>query len=148
MQLEYPRHRRAPGMGTTLARNRCSKVRSVSRRDLIAAAAGAVVLASGKGADSAAPQPLTPFTFRATDEALADLERRLEAIRWPEKETGAGWEQGPPLAKLEDLIAYWRTAYDWRRCEAELAHWPQFKTPIDGLGIHFIHVRSRHPNAL
>src|SRR5262245_30660441 len=88
------------------------------------------------------------FIYRAPDEALANLRRRLEQTRWPERETSAGWEQGPPLAKLQELIAYWRTDYDWRRCEAELNRWPQFRTDIDGLGIHFIQVRARHPNAL
>jgi hypothetical protein len=68
--------------------------------------------------------------------------------RWPEKETGAAWEQGPPLTKLQRLVDYWRTDYDWRWCESELNRWPQFRTTIDGLGIHCIHVRSRHPNAL
>ena len=91
---------------------------------------------------------LIPFTYRAPDEALADLRRRLEQTRWPEGETAMGWEQGPPLARLQGLVAYWRTSYDWRRCEAELDRWPQFKTTIDGLGIHFIHVRSHHPAAL
>lgn len=59
-----------------------------------------------------------------------------------------GGSKGRPLSKLPSLIAYWRTDYDWRRCERELNRWPQFKTVLDGLGIHFIHVRSRHPKAL
>src|SRR5256714_708490 len=92
--------------------------------------------------------PVVPFTYRAPDEALADLRRRLERTRWPEPETAMGWEQGPPLARLQQLVAYWRTDYDWRRAEAGLNRWPQFKTTIDGLGIHFIHLRSRHSNAL
>ncbi len=91
---------------------------------------------------------IVPFTYRAHDDALADLRQRLTNARWPEKETGTAWEQGPPLTKLQRLVGYWRTDYDWRRCESELNRWPQFKTTIDGLGIHFIHVRSRHPNAL
>jgi pimeloyl-ACP methyl ester carboxylesterase len=91
---------------------------------------------------------ITPFTFRASDNALADLKRRLDRTRWPDRETATLWEQGPPLAALRDLVDYWRTRYNWRRCEAELSHWPQFKTRLDGLPIHFIHVRSHHQGAL
>jgi pimeloyl-ACP methyl ester carboxylesterase len=120
----------------------------ISRRDLLATVAGTATLASMGAAASAVADPITPFTYHASDEALHDLKRRLEVTRWPESETGAGWEQGPSLAKLQELALYWRDRYDWRRCEAELNQWPQFKTSIDGLGIHFIHVRSREPNAL
>jgi pimeloyl-ACP methyl ester carboxylesterase len=91
---------------------------------------------------------IVSFTYRADDDGLADLRQRLGNARWPEKETGTAWEQGPPLSKLQRLVGYWRTDYDWRRCESELNRWPQFKTTIDGLGIHYIHVRSPHPNAL
>jgi pimeloyl-ACP methyl ester carboxylesterase len=96
----------------------------------------------------AADGAIVPFTYRAHDDALADLRQRLGNARWPEKETGAAWEQGPPLTKLQRLVGYWRTNYDWRRCESDLNRWPQFKTTIDGLGIHYIHVRSRHSNTL
>ena len=103
-----------------------------------------------KSAPSRAPQEdgVIPFSYRAHDEALADLRQRLDHARWPDKETASGWEQGPPLTKLQRLVGYWRTDYNWRRCESELDRWPQFKTTIDGLGIHYIHIRSRHPNAL
>jgi pimeloyl-ACP methyl ester carboxylesterase len=121
--------------------------REPTRRDVLAASL-ALVLAAPTSRARADPTALAPFSYHASDEALADLRRRLEQTRWPERETGAGWEQGPPLARFQDLVAYWRTTYAWRRCEAELNQWPQFKTAIDGLGIHFIHVRSRHPNAL
>jgi len=94
-----------------------------------------------------AADEVAPFTYRASEDALADLKRRLAATRWPEASTGQGWDQGPPLAAMQDLVRYWQTDYDWRRCEARLARWPQFKTPIDGLGIHFIHVRSKHEAA-
>jgi pimeloyl-ACP methyl ester carboxylesterase len=122
----------------------------IGRRELLAGGAGALALASapGRALAGGADPFIVPFTYRASDEALADLRRRLEQTRWSESETGVGWEQGPPLTKVQELIAYWRTQYDWRRCEAELNGWPQFKTTIDGLGIHFIHVRSRHPDAL
>jgi pimeloyl-ACP methyl ester carboxylesterase len=119
-----------------------------TRRELLLETMGVVILACLPLRAQADEEAIVPFNYRASDEALADLQRRLEQARWPERETGAGWEQGPPLAKLKDLVAYWRTAYDWRRCEAELNRWPQYKTMIDGLGIHFIHVRSRHSNAL
>jgi epoxide hydrolase len=90
---------------------------------------------------------LVPFRFEATDEASADLKRRLEATRWPDAETSPGWAQGVPLAKMQALVEAWRGQYDWRKAEASLNRWPQFKTKIDGLGIHFAHVRSKEPNA-
>ena len=113
--------------------------------------AGALFAAStplSAQADDATDHTIAPFSYRASDEALADLHRRLEQTRWPEHETDPGWNQGPPIGKLRDLVGYWRAGYDWRRCEAELNQWPQYKTTLDGLDIHFIHVRSRHPNAL
>jgi pimeloyl-ACP methyl ester carboxylesterase len=119
-----------------------------TRRDFLAASLGAFVLASARAHAQTDDNALIPFTYRAPDEALADLQRRLEQTRWPERETAEGWEQGPPLAELQDLVTYWRTEYDWRHCETELNQWPQYKTTIDGLGIHFIHVRSRHSDAL
>jgi pimeloyl-ACP methyl ester carboxylesterase len=92
-------------------------------------------------------ETLAPFRFEATDEALADLKRRLEATRWPDAETSPSWAQGIPLAKMQALVEAWRGQYDWRKAEASLNRWPQFKTKIDGLGIHFVHVRSKEPNA-
>ena len=122
---------------------------AIGRRELlVTGAASALVPPSWPTWAQSTDDAIAPFTFRASDAVLADLKRRLDQARWPESETGEGWDQGVPLAALQDLVDYWRTGYDWRRCEAELAGWPQFKTPIDGLGIHFIHVRSRHKNAL
>jgi epoxide hydrolase len=121
---------------------------ATTRRALLAGGVGSLVLTSARLRAKSSDNAAVPFTYRAPDDALADLRRRLEQTRWPEQETEQGWEQGPPLRKLQQLAAYWRTDYDWRRCEAELDRWPQFKATIDGLGIHFIHVRSRHPNAL
>jgi epoxide hydrolase len=92
--------------------------------------------------------PFQPFTYRASDEALADLKRRLGDTRWPEAATERGFAQGPPLGATQQLISYWRDRYDWRKAEARLNNWPQFKTEIDGLGLHFLHVRSEHENAL
>jgi pimeloyl-ACP methyl ester carboxylesterase len=88
------------------------------------------------------------FTYHATDAELNDLRRRIKATRWPEKETVADTSQGVPLAPLQDLARYWATDYDWRKCEAKLNALPQFTTEIDGLDIHFIHVRSKHKGAL
>jgi pimeloyl-ACP methyl ester carboxylesterase len=82
------------------------------------------------------------------DEAVADLRRRLQATRWPDTETVADQSQGPQLAKVRELVGYWGTDYDWRKAEAKLNAFPQFKTNIDGLDIHFIHVRSRHQDAM
>jgi pimeloyl-ACP methyl ester carboxylesterase len=120
----------------------------LTRRELLAGSVGALVLASMTSRAESDDNSVVSFNYRAADEVLADLGRRIERTRWPESGTGTGWEQGPPLAKLRNLVAYWQSDYDWRRCEAELNQWPQFKTAIDGLGIHFIHVRSRHQNAL
>jgi pimeloyl-ACP methyl ester carboxylesterase len=89
-----------------------------------------------------------PFRADVPDEALTDLRRRIEATRWPEKETVADFSQGVQLALMQALARFWATDYDWRRCEAQLNARPQFITEIDGLDIHFIHVRSRHEDAM
>ena len=89
-----------------------------------------------------------PFKFHASDQALAELKRRIAATQWPEKETVGGSSQGVPLATMRELARYWATDYDWRTAERTLNSYPQFITTIDGLDIHFIHVRSKHPGAL
>jgi pimeloyl-ACP methyl ester carboxylesterase len=91
---------------------------------------------------------IRPFHVDIPDEALDDLRRRIAATQWPEKETVSDDSQGVPLATMQKLARYWATDYDWRRCEAELNALPQFITEIDGLDIHFIHVKSPHENAL
>src|SRR5882724_10940683 len=91
---------------------------------------------------------IRPFQVNVPEAELADMKRRIAATRWPEKETVADTSQGVPLAPLQDLARYWATDYDWRKCEAKLNALPQFITEIDGLDIHFIHVRSKHENAL
>ena len=96
----------------------------------------------------AANEEITPFQYHASQSALDDLKRRLTDTRWPERETAKDWSEGVPLARMRDVVNYWRTKYDWRRCETELNRFPQFRTNIDGLDIHFIHVRSKNPNAL
>jgi pimeloyl-ACP methyl ester carboxylesterase len=91
---------------------------------------------------------ITPFTLAVPEAALEDLRRRLEQTRWPDRETVGDWTQGSPLAKVQALCDYWRDGYDWRACEARLNALGQYKTRIDGLDIHFLHVRSPHPDAL
>src|SRR5712671_1040336 len=95
-----------------------------------------------------ATDAIRPFQFHASDEDLADLRQRIKATRWPEKEAVADFSQGVPLATMQKLARYWATEYDWRGVEAKLNGYPQFITNIDGLDIHFIHVRSRDKNAL
>ena len=91
---------------------------------------------------------IRPFEVHVPEEALADLRRRLEATRWPTRELVQDRSQGVQLATMEALTRYWATGYDWRRFEAKLNSLPQFVTEIDGVDIHFIHVRSPHPGAL
>jgi pimeloyl-ACP methyl ester carboxylesterase len=91
---------------------------------------------------------LRPFNHTASDEALADLRRRVAATIWPDKETVADDSQGVQLATMRALARYWATDYDWHKVEARLRALPQFMTEIDGLDIHFIHVRSNHEHAL
>jgi pimeloyl-ACP methyl ester carboxylesterase len=91
---------------------------------------------------------IRPFRVSVPEEALVDLRRRVGATRWPDRETVTDRSQGVPLAKIQPLVRYWGTDYDWRKVEARLNALPQFVTEIDGLDIHFVHVRSRHPNAL
>src|SRR5688500_7722534 len=94
-------------------------------------------------------ESIRPFPkFHASQADLDDLKRRILATRWPEKETVNDQSQGVPLATTKALAHYWATEYDWRKVEAKLNAYPQFITEIDGLDIHFIHVRSKHANAL
>src|SRR5262245_3190691 len=91
---------------------------------------------------------IRPFRLNTPEEALADLRRRIEATQWPERETVADGSQGVQLATMQKLARYWATDYDWRKAEAKLNALPQFITELDGLDIHFIHVRSNQKNAL
>jgi pimeloyl-ACP methyl ester carboxylesterase len=122
---------------------------SLTRRDFLAlsAAAGAASLipASVRAATSDA---IRPFSFNAPEDALVDLRRRLAATRWPERETVADQSQGVQLATMRALVDYWEKSHDWRKIEAKLNALPQFVTEIDGVDIHFIHVRSKHADAL
>jgi pimeloyl-ACP methyl ester carboxylesterase len=97
---------------------------------------------------STARTEVRPFRIDVPEAALVDLRRRIAATQWPEKETVADQSQGVPLAMIQELARYWATDYDWRKVEAKLNALPQFMTEIDGLDIHFIHVRSKHKDAL
>ena len=94
------------------------------------------------------PDSVTPVLVEVGDDDLDELHRRLAAARWPEAPPVADWSQGVPLDWMRDLCAYWRDGYDWRRCEKRLAELPQFRTDVDGLGVHFIQVPSPVPDAL
>src|SRR5437879_10223842 len=130
-----------------------------SRRDILVAiahgalAGAAVAVGTDVGAQpSPAPLPrvteaVTPFRVVTSSAAISNARRRLQATRWPERQTADDWRQGAPLATIQALVAYWRTAYDWRRLERRLNAYPQFRTEIDGLGIHFLHARSAHEHA-
>jgi pimeloyl-ACP methyl ester carboxylesterase len=113
----------------------------------IAAAGAASILSTGLAA-AAGDDAIRPFRVNISEEQLVDLRRRLNATRWPDRETIADQSQGVPLARLQELVRYWGADYDWRKFETRLNALPQFVTTIDGVDIHFIHVRSRHPNAL
>ena len=121
-----------------------------NRRDLLiaSAAVGAWNVLPAVAAKAAEGDRIRPFHVNIAEEHLADLRRRIAATRWPDRETVNDQSQGIPLAKIKPLVEYWGTGYDWRKTEAKLNALPQFVTQIDGVDIHFIHVRSKHPNAL
>src|SRR3954470_21533787 len=133
---------------------KASEIIDQNRRGLLSTAAmgivaaGAANLFSLSQLSAAADDAIRPFRINVPLEDLVDLRRRIAATRWPDKETVADGSQGVPLAKLQELVHYWGTDYDWRKVESRLNALPQFVTTIDGLDIHFIHVRSNHPNAL
>ena len=116
-----------------------------TRRDAIVAAGAA---APAPARPAAAAETIRPFKVNVPDEELADLRRRILATRWPEREPVADSSQGVQLATMQKLAHYWATDYDWRKVEAKLNALPQFLTEIDGLDINFVHVRSKHENAL
>jgi pimeloyl-ACP methyl ester carboxylesterase len=121
-----------------------------TRRDLLVAtaAAGALSMLPGTPGAATPDAPLRPFRAEVPQDEITELRRRIAATRWPDRETVADRSQGVQLAKLQELVTYWGTAYDWRKGEARLNAFAQFMTEIDGLDIHFIHVRSPHANAL
>jgi pimeloyl-ACP methyl ester carboxylesterase len=91
---------------------------------------------------------IRPFRVNFSDTELSELRKRISAMHWPDRETVTDQLQGPELATMQKLVRYWETEYDWRKVEARLNALPHFMTEIDGLDIHFIHVRSKHENAL
>ena len=102
-------------------------------------------VAEQTGSDEAA---IRPFHVNVPEEELIELRKRVNATRWPERETVTDASQGVQLATIQKLARYWATEYDWRTIEAKMNALPQFMTQIDGLDIHFIHVRSKHEDAL
>jgi pimeloyl-ACP methyl ester carboxylesterase len=123
------------------------------RQILSAAAAGAAVagiasLLPGRLAAATSDGDIRPFQLNVSNEALADLRRRIAATKWPERETVSDATQGVQLATMRELARYWQADYDWRKVEGRLNALPQFMTEIDGVDIHFIHVRSKHEKAL
>jgi pimeloyl-ACP methyl ester carboxylesterase len=123
---------------------------SSTRRDILAisAVAGAFSVLPARFALAADDNTIRPFKINVPEEQVVDLRRRIAATRWPDRETVADQSQGVQLAKLQEIVRYWGTDYNWRKTETKLNALPQFVTTIDGVDIHFIHVRSRHQNAL
>jgi pimeloyl-ACP methyl ester carboxylesterase len=121
-----------------------------NRRDLLAASVAAAALtALPTGlANAVEGDAIRPFRVDIPEQDLVDLRRRIAATRWPDRETVDDQSQGIQLAKIRPLVEYWGTGYDWRKAEAKLNALPQFVTRIDGVDIHFVHVRSKHPDAL
>ena len=141
-----------------------SGISSPTRRELLAATAAAGVISTLPGTLHAVSgdEAIRPFTFSFPPEEIDELRRRIAATRWPERElvsdeasrriwstaAAAGPTQGVQLATMQKLMQYWGTEYDWSKCEAQLKALPHFVTEIDGLDIHFIHVKSKHQGAL
>ncbi|MEU1599670.1 epoxide hydrolase family protein [Streptomyces sp. NPDC005708] len=127
-----------------------------SRRTFLSASAAAMTTATTGALDLPLRTPtathesagIRPFRINIAEEDLADLRRRIMATRWPDRETVRDQSQGVQLTTMQNLARYWGTSYNWRNVEAKLNSLPQFMTKIDGLDIHFLHVRSRHPHAL
>ncbi|TIN24725.1 epoxide hydrolase family protein [Mesorhizobium sp.] len=113
-----------------------------------ALAFGLCILSPLSQANAAEDRSIRPFKVQVPQAALEELRRRIAETRWPDRETVHDQSQGIQLAKLKPLVEYWGTGYDWRKAEAKLNTLPQFMTTIDGVDIHFIHVRSKRPNAL
>jgi pimeloyl-ACP methyl ester carboxylesterase len=105
-------------------------------------------MTQASAAQAADKTTIRPFQVNVPEAELTELRRRINSTRWPDRETVTDESQGVPLATMQELARYWGTDYDWRKCEAKLNALPQFITEIDGLDIHFIHVRSKHENAL
>ena len=137
-------HKRLPASGMS----RRALLLNGAATAAVVAFPAATVAAAADAAPGHAADAIRPFTAHVPEAALTDLRRRVTATRWPDPETVADRSQGVQLAKLQALVRHWGTDYDWRKAEGKLNALPQFVTNIDGLDIHFIHVRSRHPSAL
>jgi hypothetical protein len=127
-----------------------AKLPSPDRRKVLAASAAVAAssLIPTQAHAATTSDAIRPFHINVPKNQLVDLRRRILATRWPERETVTDESQGVQLATMQELARYWATDYDWRKCEAKLNALAQFMTEIDGLDIHFIHVRSKHENAL
>src|SRR5258708_18873669 len=126
-----------------------------SRRALLGGLAASSLAAATRAAAEVGPfvpppatSAVTPFSVRIPHPQRTELKRRLSEARWPEREPVSDWSQGAALDRLRSLMTYWEKEYDWRRAERQLNGFPQFRIKIDGLGIHFLHVRSKHEGAL
>ena len=122
-----------------------------NRRQVLTASApitASSLIAQAPAASQSAGDAIRPFRIDVSDAELTELRQHIKAARWPDRETVADESQGVQLTTMQELARYWATDYDWRKCEAKLNALPQFVTEIDGLDIHFIHVRSKHDNAL
>src|SRR6202795_3731209 len=130
-----------------------AKLLSPDRRKILAASAVMSVAAASslipmQAHAATANENIRPFQINIPNEQLVDLRQRIAATRWPEQETVADDSQGLPLSAMQEIARYWGADYDWRKVETRLNALPQFMTTIDGVDVHFIHVRSKHPNAL
>ena len=125
-------------------------IRDPARREVLAASA--VVVASNlipaQAQTATTSNSIRPFRVNVPDAEMTELRRRINVTRWPDRETVTDESQGVQLATIQEVARYWEADYDWRKCETKLNALPQFMTEIDGLDIHFIHVRSKHENAL
>jgi len=129
-------------------RGDAASITAASRRAFLKGAAAIAITSLPQFRTARANPLISPFTYRAPQSALDDLRQRLARVRWPERETVTDWSQGVPVAKLQALVEYWRTDYDWRRCETRFNGFAQYRTEIEGLDFHFLHLRSPHANAL
>ncbi|HVI89200.1 MAG TPA: epoxide hydrolase [Dongiaceae bacterium] len=141
------RHRRAATLATTALAGVVGILLSMAAAQADATSATPAVAPAGATA-SQEDTSIRPFHFHATEEQLADLRQRILATRWPTQETVSGDQQGVQLKTIQALAQYWATDYDWRKVEARLNALPQYVTTIDGVDIHFIHVKSKNKNAL
>jgi len=135
----------ALGLGLTASSGQAQSNNSENQKEINIAQATVTPRSNEAEVDKGA---IRPFRVNIPEEALVDLRHRIAATRWPDRETVADQSQGAQLAKLQELVRYWGSGYDWRKVEAKLNSLPQFVTTIDAVDIHFIHVRSRHKNAL